>query len=59
MARSRGWWVRAQADLAHARNARNEIRRGQPLARQALAQGRILWRRPGFEPHFIAQPLGE
>jgi len=28
----------------------DEIRRGQPLARQALSQGRILWRRAGFEP---------
>lgn len=27
----------------------DEIRKGQPLARQALSQGRILWQRAGFE----------
>ncbi len=27
----------------------DEIRKGQPLACQALAQGRVLWRRTGFE----------
>ncbi len=26
-----------------------EVRAGQPLARTALARGRVLWRRPGFE----------
>jgi len=29
----------------------DEIRKGQPLARQALAQGRVLWHRAGFELH--------
>jgi len=27
----------------------DEIRKGQPLARQALAKGRVLWHRAGFE----------
>lgn len=27
----------------------DEIRKGQPLAHQALSQGRILWQRAGFE----------
>lgn len=27
-----------------------EIRRGQPLAQEALSYGRILWQRPGFSP---------
>jgi predicted nucleotidyltransferase len=27
----------------------DEVRRGQPLARQALVRGRVLWHRPGWE----------
>ncbi|MEM3554407.1 MAG: nucleotidyltransferase domain-containing protein [Candidatus Micrarchaeaceae archaeon] len=31
-----------------------EIRRGQPLAGQALAQGRVLWCRPDFDRRLMA-----
>lgn len=35
----------------------DEVNRGQPLARQALMEGRVLWHRPDFEPRSIAQPF--